>query len=61
LPAQVGIHEEAATPAMIEAAINGALPREIEFNGNALAIAQFKTPSSPLSDPTANHRIDALN
>ena len=36
---------------MIEAAINGALPRGIEFNGNALAIAQFKTPSSPLSDP----------
>jgi hypothetical protein len=35
---------------MIEAAINGALPRGIEFNGNALAIAQFKTPSSPLSD-----------
>jgi hypothetical protein len=41
---------------MIEAAINAndalssnwsALPRGIEFNGNALAIAQFKTPSSP--------------
>jgi hypothetical protein len=32
--------------AMIEAAIDGALSRGIEFNGNALAIAQFKTPSS---------------
>jgi hypothetical protein len=31
---------------MIEAAIDGALSRGIEFNGNALAIAQFKTPSS---------------
>jgi hypothetical protein len=28
-----------------------ALPRGIEFNGNALAIAQFKTPSSPHSEP----------
>jgi hypothetical protein len=32
---------EAATPAMIEAAINGALPRRTEFNCNALAIAEF--------------------
>jgi hypothetical protein len=38
-----------------------ALPRGIEFNGNALAIAQFKTPSSPAFRATANHRIDALN
>jgi hypothetical protein len=29
----------------------GALPRGIEFNGNALAIAQFKMPSPPHSEP----------
>jgi hypothetical protein len=50
-----------STPMMHLSSNWSALPRGIEFNGNALAIAQFKTPSSPAFRATANHRIDALN